>query len=104
MSVNSPENLYCQSRRRKGRLRWEGSAEKEGVNVTALKELKHYGRPTCSKQSRPVGRRRYGQQARPLTSFVDNTIDVPWRNFPSSEFGTKFQRQVPLFLGTRISL
>jgi len=28
--VNSPGNPWCQSGRRKGRLRWEGFAEKEG--------------------------------------------------------------------------
>jgi len=26
-------------------------------------------------------RRRCCQQARPSTSFVDNTLDLPWRNF-----------------------
>jgi len=31
-------------------------------------------------------------------SFADNTIDLPSRNFLSSEFGTKLQRKVPLFL------
>jgi len=30
LSVNSPKNLRSQSWRRKGRLRWEGFAEKEG--------------------------------------------------------------------------
>jgi len=29
-SVNSPENPWIQSGRRKGRLRWEGFAEKGG--------------------------------------------------------------------------
>ena len=28
---------------------------------------------------------------------VDNAIDLPWRNFPSPEFGAKFQRVVPVF-------
>jgi len=37
------------------------------------------------------------QQARPSTSFVDNTIDFPWQNFLSPEFGTKFYRDVPEF-------
>jgi len=32
-----------------------------------------------------------------LTSFVDNTIDLPWRNFLSA-FEAKFQREVLLFL------
>ena len=32
-----------------------------------------------------------------LSNFVDNAIDLPWRNL-SPEFGTKFQREVPLFL------
>ena len=32
-------------------------------------------------------------------SFVDNTrIDLSWRNFLSSEFGTQFERGVPLSL------
>ena len=42
-----------------------------------------------------------GVQAPPLTtttSFVDNAIDLPRRNFPCPEFGAKFQREVPLFL------
>jgi len=30
VTVNSAGNLYSQSRRRTGRLRWEGLAEKEG--------------------------------------------------------------------------
>ena len=33
-------------------------------------------------------------QARPLASFVDNTIDLPWRNFLSPGFGAKFQMEV----------
>jgi len=45
----------------------------------------------CSKQPRLVN-------YRPSTSFVDNAIDLPWRNFLSPEFGTKFQREVPSFL------
>jgi len=36
-------------------------------------------------------------QARPSTSFVDNAIDLPWRNFLSPEFAAKFQREVPEF-------
>jgi len=31
-------------------------------------------------------------------SFLDHTIDLPWRNFVSPEFGAKFQRDAPLFL------
>jgi len=52
-----------------------------------------------------VDRRRCSQQARPPTSFVDSTIDFPWRNCLSPEFGTKFQGGVPLFFtDIRISL
>jgi len=58
-----------------------------------------YGWSTCSKQPRRVDRRRYRQQSRSSTVFVDNTLDLPWRNFPSPQFGTKFQRKVPSFLG-----
>jgi len=32
------------------------------------------------------------------TSFVDNAIDLPWLNFLSPEFETKFHREVPKFL------
>ena len=32
------------------------------------------------------------------TSFVDNAIDLPWRNCRSPEFGIKFQTEVPQFL------
>ena len=31
-------------------------------------------------------------------SFVDNAIDLPWRNFFRPEFGTKFPREVLLLL------
>jgi len=46
-------------------------------------ELEVYGRTT-----------RCDPQARPLASFVDNTIDLPWRNFLSPGFGAKFQMEV----------
>jgi len=49
-------------------------------------------------QQRRVDSRRCVLQARPSTSFVDDTIDLPRQNFLSLEFGTKFQREVPLFL------
>ena len=32
-----------------------------------------------------------------------STIDMPWRNFLSPEFGAKFQREVPLFLKAPIN-
>ena len=67
----------------------------------AVVELNHYGRRTCSKlclRAAAVRRPTYkcGQNARPSTT-VDNTIDSLWRNCPSPEFGTKFQREIPLF-------
>ena len=36
-----------------------------------------------------------------LSQFISHlpTVGVPWRNFPSSEFGTKFHREMSLFLG-----
>ena len=39
VSVNSPANAWSQSGRRKGRLRWEGFAEKEGLKP----EMKEWG-------------------------------------------------------------
>ena len=60
-------------------------------------ELEDYIRPTCNKlmcvQPRRVDRRRRGQQAQSLTSFVDY---LSRRNFLSPEFGTKFQKEGPL--------
>jgi len=49
------------------------------------------------------------QQTRPLTttttSFVDNAIDLPWRNFLNPEFGTKVPEGSNLIFGdTQISL
>jgi len=41
-------------------------------------------------------RRRCRQPPRLSTSFVDNTIDLPWRNFRSPEIGTTFQMEVLL--------
>jgi len=60
-------------------------------------ELEGYSWPTCIKQSRRIDHCRCRQQSPPLMSFVD-IIDLSWRNFQSPEFGTKFQREVPLFL------
>jgi len=58
-------------------------------------EIEHYGRQTCSKPRARwvynIDRRNCGQQVRPSISFVDNTIDLPWRNFLSPEFGTNFR-------------
>ena len=47
-----------------------------------------------SVRPRRVDRRRYDPQAQPSTSFVDNTVNWPRRNFLCPEFGTKFQREV----------
>ena len=33
-----------------------------------------------------------------ITELGGYTIDLPWRNFLSPEFGTKFQRKVPFVL------
>ena len=71
----------------------------------AVMELQGYSWSTCSKQPRFVDcRTACRQQARPstttttTTSFVDNAIDLPRQNFLCPEFGTKCQREVPLFL------
>ena len=65
--------------------------ELEGLTVNG-------GRRVCSKQPRRVDRRRCRQQARPSTSFVENTIELLRRNFLSPEFGANIQREVPVFL------
>ena len=44
---------------------------------------------------------KYTSMVWPLANrFVDNAIDMPWRNFPSPEF----QRKVPLFMEFIISM
>ena len=65
--------------------------ELEGLTVNG-------GRRVCSKQPRRVDRRRCRQQARPSTSFVENTIELLRRNFLSPEFGANIQGEVSLFL------
>jgi len=62
-------------------LAYAAHATKLMVTGTTNRSNGAYGRPTCSKQPRRVDRRKCGQQARPSTSFVDNTIDLLWRNF-----------------------
>ena len=57
-----------------------------------------YSLSTCCIQLRRVVSRQCRQQAPSSTSYVDNAIDLPWRNFQSPESGIKFQREVPLFL------
>jgi len=68
-------------------------------NITVDGRVVNYVRGECTTstvQLRLGDRRQRDQQARPSTSFVDNTIDLPWRSFPSPQFGTKFQRKVSL--------
>ena len=60
-------------------------------------EFEHYGRRTCSKHPRSIDCRRRRQQSRPSASFVDNSIDLSWRKFPSPEFMTKIQSEVSIF-------
>ena len=69
-------------------------------------ESEHCGRRTCARdecitstvQPRRGDRRKFRQQARPSKSFVDNAINLPWRNFLSPEFEAKFHSKVPLSL------
>jgi len=82
--INCRNKLYCKSiKNRSNELEY------------------HCGRRTSSKRVCVKPRRDdcgKCQQALPSTSFVDNTIDSPWRNFLSSELGTKFHWEVSLFL------
>jgi len=61
-------------------------------------ELEGYSWPTCSKQPRLVdclvGVVNKLDRRRRRRRVVDNAIDLPWRNFLSSGFGTKSQREV----------
>jgi len=73
--------------------------------------IRAYGRPPCNKlfasshdTSTVVYRR--GQQTRPSTSFVDNMIELLWRNFPKScqSLGHSSRGNYSYFGGTGISL
>ena len=66
-------------------------------------ELEGYSQLTCNKQPQHVGRHRCDLPAWLSMSFVDNIIDLLRQNFISAEFGTKFQREAPLFWRYRIS-
>jgi len=63
-------------------------------------EIESYSWPTCSRQPRRLSFR-CRQQARPWMSFVDNVIDLSWRNMAKStrvwNKVTKFQMKVSLF-------
>ena len=50
-------------------------------------------------QPRRADRRRCGQQPRPSTSFVDNTIDLPRRNFLSPDLGQSSREKCVYFVG-----
>jgi len=78
-----------------------GTSCSKNPQQTEVRELRGYSRPTCSKQPRRVDRRRCRQQPRPSTSFVDNTVESPRRNFECVEFRTKFHGEVPLLLELR---
>ena len=88
------ESKFCQQA-----LATSSTTSPVQIKVT---ELESYSRPTCNKlcasSHDALDRRRGNPQAPSSTSFVDHSIDLPWWNFPSPEFGAKFQREVPWFL------
>ena len=59
-------------------------------------ELEGYSSSTCSTQPRLVDCRIgvVNKLDRRRRHFVDDTIDLPWRNFLSLKFGVKSQRKV----------
>ena len=55
-------------------------------------ELEGYSQATCNQLCASSNDVLVGvnlQARRPSTSFVDNAVDLPWRNFQSQEFGGK---------------
>ena len=89
-------------------LRVETSCTVNPQQIEVTEFERHGRRPTCSKlrvfQPRCIDRRRCGKQARPSTSFIDNAIDLPWQNLPSSEFGTTSKGSTLITGDVRISL
>ena len=88
------------------RQRVETSCTVNPQQIEVTEFERHGRRPTCSKlrvfQPRRIDRRRCGKQARPSTSFIDNAIDLPWQNLPSSAFGTyPYYWRYPNFLITQ---
>ena len=47
-----------------------------------------------SKHGKSFGNKQSKGYKLTTTGSADNAIDLPWRNFPNPEFGTKFQREV----------
>ena len=59
----------------------------------------------CVRPARTRGPSSCDHQARPSASFVDDTIDLPWRNFPEYRVRDKVPEGSTLIFGdTRISL
>ena len=59
----------------------------------------------CVRPARTRGPSSFDHQARPSTSFVDDTIDLPWRNFPEYTVRDEVPEGSTLIFGdTRISL
>jgi len=90
------------------RQRVETSCTVNPQQIEVTEFERHGRRPTCSKlrvfQPRCIDRRRCGKQARPSTSFIDNAIDLPWQNLPSSAFGTTSKGSTLITGDVRISL
>jgi len=61
----------------------------------AIMKLEGYSSPTCGKQPRLVDCRIGVVNKLDRRRVVDDAIDLPWRNFLSPKFGTKFQKEVP---------
>ena len=59
-------------------------------------DVQHRRRSTA--ESRRVDRRKCGQQTRPSTSFVDNTIDWPLRDFSKSRIRNRIPEESARFL------
>ena len=105
--ADGPRDALCQSKScqlHAAQLHAGTSCRTNSQQIEVM-ELEHYGRPTeinyMCVQPRRVDR---GQQARPSTSFVDNTIDLP-PNFSKFRVCNKGPDGSTLNFGdTRISL
>jgi len=99
--AEGPRDAMCQSEICQLLHNSVGTSRTTNPQEIQVMELEGCCRSTCNKlcasSHGELDRRRCNQQARASTSFVDHTIDLPWRNIQSPEFEGMFQVEVPLF-------
>jgi len=94
-NADGPRDALCQSKSCQllRHCMWTTCRPKTIQEQAEAIESEGYSWPACNKQPPRIDRRRCRQQAPPSTSFLVNTIDLPWRNFFKSGVCCKISRE-----------